>query len=154
MYFILFFCALQEKPTKGRLFHHQKNVAELEERCEYPWRDLFLWAVLQNRQQMANYFWAMVSLCQLLLSAHLLHAVSECCVVQSIKVQMCLALANTDETWLKGSAELFSTSLYAEFSVTKSDVVLHRCRSVMSYENATPDKRRANCVLFMSWGKH
>ncbi|XP_008308372.1 transient receptor potential cation channel subfamily M member 5 [Cynoglossus semilaevis] len=48
-----------EKPTKGRLFHHQKNVAELEERCEYPWRDLFLWAVLQNRQQMANYFWAM-----------------------------------------------------------------------------------------------
>jgi len=55
-------CALQEKPAKGRLFHSQKNLAELEERCEHPWRDLFLWAVLQNRQQMANYFWAMVSL--------------------------------------------------------------------------------------------
>lgn len=55
-------CALQEKPAKGRLFHTQKNLAELEERCEHPWRDLFLWAVLQNRQQMANYFWAMVSL--------------------------------------------------------------------------------------------
>uniref|UniRef100_A0A8C5D4X4 Transient receptor potential cation channel, subfamily M, member 5 n=1 Tax=Gouania willdenowi TaxID=441366 RepID=A0A8C5D4X4_GOUWI len=27
--------------------------------CEHPWRDLFLWAVLQNRQMMANYFWAM-----------------------------------------------------------------------------------------------
>lgn len=53
---------LQEKPAKGRLFHSQKNLAELEERCEHPWRDLFLWAVLQNRQQMANYFWAMVSL--------------------------------------------------------------------------------------------
>ncbi|GLD55831.1 transient receptor potential cation channel subfamily M member 5 [Lates japonicus] len=51
-----------EKPAKGRLFHSQKNLAELEERCEHPWRDLFLWAVLQNRQQMANYFWAMVSL--------------------------------------------------------------------------------------------
>ncbi|XP_029000168.1 transient receptor potential cation channel subfamily M member 5 [Betta splendens] len=48
-----------EKPAKGRLFHSQKNLAELEERCEHPWRDLFLWAVLQNRQQMANYFWAM-----------------------------------------------------------------------------------------------
>lgn len=52
---------LKEKPAKGRLFHSQKNLAELEERCEHPWRDLFLWAVLQNRQQMANYFWAMVS---------------------------------------------------------------------------------------------
>ncbi|KAG8001204.1 Transient receptor potential cation channel subfamily M member 5 [Nibea albiflora] len=48
-----------EKPAKGRLFHNQKNLAELEECCEHPWRDLFLWAVLQNRQQMANYFWAM-----------------------------------------------------------------------------------------------
>lgn len=55
----------QEKPAKGRLFHTQKNLAELEERCEHPWRDLFLWAVLQNRQQMANYFWAMVSLLNL-----------------------------------------------------------------------------------------
>ncbi|KAA8595770.1 hypothetical protein FQN60_011061 [Etheostoma spectabile] len=36
-----------------------KNLPDLEERCEHPWRDLFLWAVLQNRQQMANYFWAM-----------------------------------------------------------------------------------------------
>uniref|UniRef100_A0A3P8PHP1 Transient receptor potential cation channel, subfamily M, member 5 n=1 Tax=Astatotilapia calliptera TaxID=8154 RepID=A0A3P8PHP1_ASTCA len=53
----------QKTPTmdhpKGRLFHTQKNLAELEERCEHPWRDLFLWAALQNRQQMANYFWAM-----------------------------------------------------------------------------------------------
>ncbi|XP_071375194.1 transient receptor potential cation channel subfamily M member 5 isoform X2 [Centroberyx affinis] len=48
-----------EKPAKGRLFHSQKNLAGLEGRCEHPWRDLFLWAVLQNRQQMANYFWAM-----------------------------------------------------------------------------------------------
>ncbi|XP_061830802.2 transient receptor potential cation channel subfamily M member 5 [Nerophis lumbriciformis] len=48
-----------ERPAKGRLFHSQKNLAELEERCQHPWRDLFLWAVLQNRQQMANYFWAM-----------------------------------------------------------------------------------------------
>lgn len=53
---------LQEKPAKGRLFHTQKNLAEMEECCEHPWRDLFLWAVLQNRQHMANYFWAMVSL--------------------------------------------------------------------------------------------
>ncbi|XP_028328750.1 transient receptor potential cation channel subfamily M member 5 isoform X3 [Gouania willdenowi] len=48
-----------ERPSKGRLFHTQKNLAEMEETCEHPWRDLFLWAVLQNRQMMANYFWAM-----------------------------------------------------------------------------------------------
>uniref|UniRef100_A0A8C6Q4M7 Transient receptor potential cation channel, subfamily M, member 5 n=1 Tax=Nothobranchius furzeri TaxID=105023 RepID=A0A8C6Q4M7_NOTFU len=48
-----------DKPPKGRLFHSQKNLPEMEDRCEHPWRDLFLWAVLQNRQQMANYFWAM-----------------------------------------------------------------------------------------------
>lgn len=54
--------SLKEKPAKGRLFHTQKNLAEMEECCEHPWRDLFLWAVLQNRQHMANYFWAMVSL--------------------------------------------------------------------------------------------
>ncbi|KAF0042856.1 hypothetical protein F2P81_004193 [Scophthalmus maximus] len=53
------FTLFEEKPAKGRLFHTQKNLPELEERCEHPWRDLFLWAVLQNRQQMANYFWAM-----------------------------------------------------------------------------------------------
>ncbi|XP_076853992.1 transient receptor potential cation channel subfamily M member 5 isoform X2 [Brachyhypopomus gauderio] len=48
-----------EKVSKGRLFHSQKDLPDLEERCENPWRDLFLWAILQNRQKMANYFWAM-----------------------------------------------------------------------------------------------
>ncbi|XP_036390568.1 transient receptor potential cation channel subfamily M member 5 [Megalops cyprinoides] len=48
-----------EKGGKGRLFHSHKNLPDLDQRCENPWRDLFLWAVLQNRQQMANYFWAM-----------------------------------------------------------------------------------------------
>uniref|UniRef100_A0A4W3HRU2 Transient receptor potential cation channel, subfamily M, member 5 n=1 Tax=Callorhinchus milii TaxID=7868 RepID=A0A4W3HRU2_CALMI len=28
-------------------------------KCRNPWRDLFLWAVLQNRQKMAKYFWEM-----------------------------------------------------------------------------------------------
>uniref|UniRef100_A0A673CDR0 Transient receptor potential cation channel, subfamily M, member 5 n=1 Tax=Sphaeramia orbicularis TaxID=375764 RepID=A0A673CDR0_9TELE len=50
--------SLEKKKTKNRPAMG-KNLAELEERCEHPWRDLFLWAVLQNRQQMANYFWAM-----------------------------------------------------------------------------------------------
>uniref|UniRef100_A0AAY4ENB6 Transient receptor potential cation channel subfamily M member 5 n=1 Tax=Denticeps clupeoides TaxID=299321 RepID=A0AAY4ENB6_9TELE len=36
-----------------------RNLPDLDQLCENPWRDLFLWAVLQNRQQMANYFWAM-----------------------------------------------------------------------------------------------
>ncbi|KAJ8249082.1 hypothetical protein GJAV_G00230990 [Gymnothorax javanicus] len=51
--------AEKAKGKKGRLFHSHKNLPDMDEHCENPWRDLFLWAVLQNRQQMANYFWAM-----------------------------------------------------------------------------------------------
>ncbi|XP_055084911.1 transient receptor potential cation channel subfamily M member 5 isoform X2 [Periophthalmus magnuspinnatus] len=55
-----FYQKVPTKPPKGRLFHTQKNLAlELEMASEHPWRDLFLWAVLQNRQEMANYFWTM-----------------------------------------------------------------------------------------------
>ncbi|XP_043914863.1 transient receptor potential cation channel subfamily M member 5 [Protopterus annectens] len=37
----------------------QKLLPDMNQQCENLWRDLFLWAVLQNRQEMANYFWAM-----------------------------------------------------------------------------------------------
>uniref|UniRef100_A0A3B3SRM5 Transient receptor potential cation channel, subfamily M, member 5 n=1 Tax=Paramormyrops kingsleyae TaxID=1676925 RepID=A0A3B3SRM5_9TELE len=50
----------QKLPTVSSLLSHgPKNLPDLEKHCEHPWRDLFLWAVLQNRQQMAYYFWAM-----------------------------------------------------------------------------------------------
>ncbi|XP_067322711.1 transient receptor potential cation channel subfamily M member 5 [Anolis sagrei] len=32
---------------------------DMNQKSENPWRDLFLWAVLQNRHKMAYYFWAM-----------------------------------------------------------------------------------------------
>ncbi|KAK2523314.1 Trpm5, partial [Columba guinea] len=32
---------------------------DMNQKTENPWRDLFVWAVLQNRHKMANYFWAM-----------------------------------------------------------------------------------------------
>lgn len=38
----------------------RKGLLDLSRRSENPWRDLFLWAVLQNRHEMAAYFWAMV----------------------------------------------------------------------------------------------
>ncbi|XP_009926293.2 transient receptor potential cation channel subfamily M member 5 [Haliaeetus albicilla] len=34
---------------------------DMNQKSENPWRDLFVWAVLQNRHKMANYFWAMGS---------------------------------------------------------------------------------------------
>ncbi|KAM7086527.1 transient receptor potential cation channel subfamily M member 5 [Molossus nigricans] len=37
----------------------QKWLLDLSRRSEDPWRDLFLWAVLQHRHEMATYFWAM-----------------------------------------------------------------------------------------------
>lgn len=30
--------------------------------CPSPWETLFIWAVLQNRKEMATYFWEMVRL--------------------------------------------------------------------------------------------
>uniref|UniRef100_A0A8D0GBQ5 Transient receptor potential cation channel subfamily M member 5 n=1 Tax=Sphenodon punctatus TaxID=8508 RepID=A0A8D0GBQ5_SPHPU len=35
------------------------GLLDMNQKSENPWRDLFLWAVLQNRHKMANYFWAM-----------------------------------------------------------------------------------------------
>ncbi|KAK1335333.1 LOW QUALITY PROTEIN: hypothetical protein QTO34_003119 [Cnephaeus nilssonii] len=40
---------------------YQRWQLDLTQRSKNPWRDLFLWAVLQNRHEMATYFWAMVS---------------------------------------------------------------------------------------------
>ncbi|XP_021120083.1 transient receptor potential cation channel subfamily M member 5 isoform X3 [Heterocephalus glaber] len=37
----------------------QKWLLDLSQKSKDPWRDLFLWAVLQNRHEMATYFWAM-----------------------------------------------------------------------------------------------
>ncbi|XP_043827966.1 transient receptor potential cation channel subfamily M member 5 [Dromiciops gliroides] len=47
-----------DKVTAKRL-GGPKWALDLTQRSTAPWRDLFLWAVLQNRHEMANYFWAM-----------------------------------------------------------------------------------------------
>uniref|UniRef100_A0A4X2L3R0 Transient receptor potential cation channel subfamily M member 5 n=1 Tax=Vombatus ursinus TaxID=29139 RepID=A0A4X2L3R0_VOMUR len=47
-----------DKVTAKRL-GGPKWALDLTQRSTSPWRDLFLWAVLQNRHEMANYFWAM-----------------------------------------------------------------------------------------------
>ncbi|XP_058518637.1 transient receptor potential cation channel subfamily M member 5 isoform X3 [Ochotona princeps] len=44
-------------PSKRPTGH--KWPLDLSQKSEDPWRDLFLWAVLQNRHEMATYFWAM-----------------------------------------------------------------------------------------------
>ncbi|XP_048401025.1 transient receptor potential cation channel subfamily M member 5 isoform X1 [Stegostoma tigrinum] len=46
---------LNSKLRGQRLF----VMPDLSQKLENPWRDLFLWAILQNRQEMANYFWEM-----------------------------------------------------------------------------------------------
>ncbi|MGH0127357.1 UNVERIFIED_CONTAM: hypothetical protein FKN15_039387 [Acipenser sinensis] len=48
----------RERASISRVSHVQKASLNMNQKCENPWRDLFLWAVLQNRQEMANYFWA------------------------------------------------------------------------------------------------
>ncbi|XP_078289957.1 transient receptor potential cation channel subfamily M member 5 isoform X1 [Panthera onca] len=48
----------QERGPAGRP-EARKGLPDLNRKSENPWRDLFLWAVLQNRHEMAAYFWAM-----------------------------------------------------------------------------------------------
>lgn len=50
---------LQER-APARRPEGRKWLLDLSRKSENPWRDLFLWAVLQNRHEMATYFWAMV----------------------------------------------------------------------------------------------
>ncbi|KAI6068421.1 Transient receptor potential cation channel subfamily M member 5 [Aix galericulata] len=38
---------------------HLPEPLDMNQKSKNPWRDLFVWAVLQNRHKMANYFWAM-----------------------------------------------------------------------------------------------
>ncbi|XP_004713814.1 transient receptor potential cation channel subfamily M member 5 [Echinops telfairi] len=47
----------EKGPAKRPTGH--KWLLDLQQKSEDPWRDLFLWAVLQNRHEMATYFWAM-----------------------------------------------------------------------------------------------
>ncbi|XP_057173204.1 transient receptor potential cation channel subfamily M member 5 [Ursus arctos] len=49
---------LQER-APARRPEGRKWLLDLSRKSENPWRDLFLWAVLQNRHEMATYFWAM-----------------------------------------------------------------------------------------------
>lgn len=42
----------------------QKDADYRNCRCIHPWASLFIWAVLQNRSEMAIYFWEMVIQCQ------------------------------------------------------------------------------------------
>ncbi|NXX45332.1 TRPM5 protein, partial [Tricholaema leucomelas] len=44
-----------DKTTTKRL----PGPLDMNQKSNNPWRDLFVWAVLQNRHKMANYFWAM-----------------------------------------------------------------------------------------------
>ncbi|XP_010633960.1 transient receptor potential cation channel subfamily M member 5 [Fukomys damarensis] len=48
---------VERGPTKRPM--GQKWLLDLSQKSKDPWRDLFLWAVLQNRHEMATYFWAM-----------------------------------------------------------------------------------------------
>ncbi|XP_027296353.1 transient receptor potential cation channel subfamily M member 5 [Cricetulus griseus] len=51
-------CRMEERGPPKRPTG-QKWLPDLNRKSEDPWRDLFLWAVLQNRYEMATYFWAM-----------------------------------------------------------------------------------------------
>ncbi|XP_027435443.1 transient receptor potential cation channel subfamily M member 5 isoform X1 [Zalophus californianus] len=49
----------QEERGSARRPEGRKWLLDLNRKSENPWRDLFLWAVLQNHHDMATYFWAM-----------------------------------------------------------------------------------------------
>ncbi|NXS29887.1 TRPM5 protein, partial [Pomatostomus ruficeps] len=48
-----------KKKSDKRSTRRVPGPLDMNQKSENPWRDLFVWAVLQNRHKMANYFWAM-----------------------------------------------------------------------------------------------
>ncbi|NXY89065.1 TRPM5 protein, partial [Alcedo cyanopectus] len=48
-----------KKKTDKKNTKRLPGPLDMNQKSENPWRDLFVWAVLQNRHKMANYFWAM-----------------------------------------------------------------------------------------------
>ncbi|XP_077405985.1 transient receptor potential cation channel subfamily M member 4-like [Vanacampus margaritifer] len=55
---------LEKITSKRRAIRHASKLLRgdclyREKRCLYPWASLFIWAVLQNRSEMATFFWEM-----------------------------------------------------------------------------------------------
>lgn len=55
---------LEQISSKRRAFRHASKLLRgdclyRDKRCLFPWASLFIWAVLQNRSEMATYFWEM-----------------------------------------------------------------------------------------------
>ncbi|XP_068004416.1 transient receptor potential cation channel subfamily M member 5 [Melanerpes formicivorus] len=48
-----------KKKSEKMTTKQSSESLDMNQKSENPWRDLFVWAVLQNRHKMANYFWAM-----------------------------------------------------------------------------------------------
>ncbi|KAL0993683.1 hypothetical protein UPYG_G00111590 [Umbra pygmaea] len=55
---------LEQSTSSWKALKHVKKLllgkcSYRNQRCQYPWGSLFIWAVLQNRSEMAVYFWEM-----------------------------------------------------------------------------------------------
>ncbi|XP_078136174.1 transient receptor potential cation channel subfamily M member 4-like [Sander vitreus] len=55
---------LEQTSVKSRAFRRASKLLQgdcmyRKKRCLFPWASLFIWAVLQNRSEMATYFWEM-----------------------------------------------------------------------------------------------
>ncbi|KAG5262687.1 hypothetical protein AALO_G00277750 [Alosa alosa] len=77
-----------------------------QKRCFYPWASLFIWAVLQNRKEMAIYFWEMAG-------ESVLSALSGCKLLRELsKLEMETETKNST----KELAQMFENLAYGVFS--------------------------------------
>ncbi|XP_063077615.1 transient receptor potential cation channel subfamily M member 4-like [Engraulis encrasicolus] len=75
-------------------------------RCLYPWASLFIWAVLQNRKEMAIYFWEMAG-------ESVLSALSGCKLLRELSR---LEVETETKNSMKENAQMFENLAYGVFS--------------------------------------
>ncbi|XP_062381677.1 transient receptor potential cation channel subfamily M member 4-like [Sardina pilchardus] len=77
-----------------------------QKRCLYPWASLFIWAVLQNRREMAIYFWEMAG-------ESVLSALSGCKLLRELSK---LEVETETKNSMKELAQMFENLAYGVFS--------------------------------------
>ncbi|KAL2077964.1 hypothetical protein ACEWY4_025649 [Coilia grayii] len=103
--------SLEKVTSKRRAFkkvckYLQGPCVYRSKRCLYPWASLFIWAVLQNRKEMAIYFWEMAG-------ESVLSALSGCKLLRELSK---LEVETETKNSMKENAQMFENLAYGVFS--------------------------------------
>ncbi|XP_043959285.1 transient receptor potential cation channel subfamily M member 4-like [Gambusia affinis] len=92
----------------------RENRSYQEKRCLYPWASLFIWAVLQNRTEMATFFWEMAG-------ESVLTALSGCKMLRELsklesETEIKLSMKDLAQTFENLAHDIFSSCYHSDES--------------------------------------